>query len=210
MSFLRGSTRFRFQLAHASRGVYERAEVRLHQHILEPAESLLAKFLIYAHAYQPKLHFHLGQSSEEADSLVCEELDKTLNTWIGIGAPSSLAIRQALGRLPQKKSAWVYFRNFLDEQKFVHQLRGSKTNWVEHVSFYRLDLSDFSDWLGQYEETGLPTRIEANITIVDEVLYCSLENRASETGSEAKTFSCPIIPLDIWESFQQSLRTVSV
>jgi uncharacterized protein YaeQ len=197
MSFLRGSPRFRFQLSDTERGVYIRHEIRLHQHIHERTEDVFAKFLVYAQEYHPDLQL---THSEDAIFFSRSEFDGSLLAWISVGVPSPLHIRQALGKLKKDSSCHVYFRNTLDEHQFVHQLRGSKTNWVEKIRFYLLNMNEFKEWFDECDENGMPSRLEIELIRVDDILYCSFDD---------KNFSCPVQPIDIWSSFQKSLETIS-
>jgi uncharacterized protein YaeQ len=197
MSFLAALIRFHYRIADDARQVFVEGELKTPQHLTESSEHLLARLISFAHCYHPELHFLSTEEDASASTLVVEDFDQTLLLWAYVGSPSALEIRRALGRQKKMGHCLVYFPNAFDEKRFVHQLRGSKTNWVEKLSFFRIDLSGLRAFLEEAEEHGLADRIEMDITLVDDMAYLSIDN---------KQYAICIEKIDIWESFQKSLH----
>jgi hypothetical protein len=72
-------------------------------------------------------------------------------------------------------------------------LRGSKTNWVKEVQFYLIPSPILQDLIPLERSSPL-----WSVTIVDNQLYLTCD------GVE---FQSEIIPIDIWQSYQESLST---
>jgi hypothetical protein len=85
----------------------------------------------------------------------------------------------------------IYFSSQEEINRFCHHLRGSTSNWVEDVLFYRIPQSLLADVAKT--ENSSP---HWSVSFIDNRLYMTANGIDVESEIE---------PIDIWSAFQHSL-----
>ena len=193
MSFAEGFYSFTIQLSDVSRGIYDRLRFKIPRHPNEPMEYLYARVIAYIHSYENDLKFSPGYFEPKLPSLFSKNVIDQTTAWIDIGCPSKEKLTRALkSHLEAKFKVYFYSTNQIDE--FCHHLRGSKSNWVQKVSFFNIN-EIFLEKLCQIKKSSS----EWLVTLVDNGFYLVFDGLELETD---------IIPIEIWSRFQESISNI--
>ncbi len=190
MSFISGFYGFTINLSAPARDQYATLRFKLPLYIDEQPEELIAKVLVYCHAYESGLTFSDPSMYGKEPTIINRDIVGEISSWVEVGLPEEERLRRALRHSKEAKKS-IYFRERAEANDFCFYLRGSTTNWVEQVNFYLLD-PEFS---AKIAET-LTSSSRWDITFCDETVYCSIDG---------ETFETTINQIDIWNLFQSTL-----
>jgi uncharacterized protein YaeQ len=191
MTFVAAFYTFSIELNHSDRNVYTSFRIKVPRHELESHEHFYARIIAYAHTYRSGIAFTQSAADSKEATIACSDEIGTLLLWAHVGAPEKRKLELSLKQHTAAEHR-IYSYEPQDISLFCHHLRGSKTNWVEKVLFYRID-PDFLTRLIALESSS-PCW---NISFIDDRLYLSVDG--IELESE-------IAPVDIWSEFQRSLE----
>jgi uncharacterized protein YaeQ len=191
MTFVAAFHTFTIELNHSDRNVYTSFRIKVPRHELESHEHFYARLIAYTHAYRSGIEFTQSAADSKEATIVCRDEIGTLNLWAHVGAPEKRKLELSLKQHPDAEHR-IYFYDPHDIPLFCHHLRGSSTNWVENVLFFRID-QDFLASLIERESSSP----QWNISFIDDRLYLSVDG--VELESE-------VAPIDIWSEFQRSLE----
>lgn len=201
MSFVDGFYSFSIELNHVDRNCYEKIKFKLGKHPEETFTMLRSKVLFFLHCYSENLEFSEGLFSPEFPTFFRRDVVGNLLTWGQVGRIEKKKLRLALsdrvdflegGSVPVSTEYRVYFESDDQLNHFCHELRGSKSNWVDEILFFRGIFPD-SDFF----EAPLPSRSNWIVSIIDDVVYI-------DDGSQE--YHANITPLDIWNEYQLTLK----
>ena len=187
MTFALGFYSFNVNLNDSSRGIYTSFRVKTPRHPLESLEHLNARIIAYAHTLQDGLEFTQGLFEEKEPSIWKRSVIGDLDVWIQIGVPERKKLERALKQNPNADFR-IYFHEAGQIEAFCWMLRGSRTNWVEPISFFQIS----PELVGKL---ALQERSSANwdLTFLDSAVYLTVDGR--DYISEIQT-------IDIWREFQ--------
>jgi uncharacterized protein YaeQ len=166
--------RFKVQLNHVDRGVYEALDVRMARHPSETERHLLARLLSYCIFYEQGLAFSKGGlSSPDEPPIARVEGDGSIALWIEVGSPSAERLHKA-----SKAAERVIVVTHHDPALLQRELDGKKIHKREAIAMYAL-APHFLDEIAR----GVGDRGAAfDLTITEGTLYVQLGD-ASMTGS---------------------------
>lgn len=197
MTFVEAFYSFNFDITNVDTGISDKVRVKTPRHPYESLEHLFARVLAFAHCWTKKTEFSHGMFEPNEPAIWKKDELGNISCWTDIGCPSKKKILTALRAAlhpPLSTQYSVYFYNPEQIGSFCAELRGSKTNWISDISFYRIS-QDILDSLIPLEKSS--SRL--NVTIVDNVLYLICD------GVELETI---IEPLDMWSEFQSSISNI--
>ncbi len=174
----------------AERGLYTSCRLKVPRHELESVEHLCARMIAFLHCYREGQTFTQEVSDPKKPTIVLTNAIGELLLWAHVGEIERRKLELSLKQNPRATHA-VYF--FGDEQiySFCHALRGSKSNWVEHVRFFLIDRNFLTD-VASLERTS-PSWVAS---FIDDQLYLTID------GSD---FVSQLLPIDIWDEYQKHL-----
>lgn len=181
---------FSLEISDTEKKTYHKARTKTPCHPFESTAHLLARVIIFAHAYRPGLEFSQGMFEPDDPTLWGKDEIGALHTWIQLGSPDKKKLQRAMraGEVEIR----IYFMNREEISAFCHLLRGSRTNWVEEIKFFRFQ----PEFLEEAAAT-LSTSSELSLTFSDEILFA---------GCNGQDFTTTIENVDIWAEFQASLQ----
>jgi len=190
MTFIAAFYSFTIELNHSDRGVFTTFRIKVPRHELESREHLYARLIAYCHSYRLGIYF--TDNTLEPREATIEERDTigTLNLWAQVGTPQKRMLELSLKQSPDAEHR-VYFYRPDDVTTICHHLRGSKTNWVDKVLFYKIA----PELLARLIEHDSSSPIW-NLSFIDDRIY--LTTGDLEVESE-------LLQIDIWVAFQNSL-----
>lgn len=193
MSFVDGFYSFHLEITDPDRNVFHTHRVKLPRHPQESDHFLLSRILAYCHSYRHDQQFSRGLFEPRDPAIFLHDVTGKPLLWADVGCPEAKKLKRALKSAPDIECR-VYF--FSDDQilRFCHYLRGSKSNWIDSVQFFK-----FSHNLLNEMATLLDLRMTLAVTIVDTVLYLDFQGRQFEEN---------LPPLNMWDHFQSSLDTL--
>jgi uncharacterized protein YaeQ len=191
MTFVAAFHTFTIELNHSDRNVYTTFRVKVPRHELESHEHFYARIIAYTHAYRSGIEFTQSISESKDATIGCRDEIGILQLWVHVGAPAKRTLELSLKQHADAEHR-IYFYDTHDIALFCHHLRGSSTNWVESVLFYRI-APDLLESLIEHESSSP----RWNISFIDDRLYLTVDE--VELESE-------ITPVDIWSEFQRSLE----
>jgi uncharacterized protein YaeQ len=190
MTFVAAFHTFTIELNHSDRDIFTSFRIKIPRHELESRELYYARLIAYLHAYQPGIGFSRGISEPKDPTIWVRDIIGEVLLWVQVGEPEKRKLELSLKQHPKAEHR-VYFYQDLESAHFCHHLRGSKTNWVEHVTFYQLDPA-FLNRLAELESSSP----EWNVSFIDNRLYLTTNGLDLESS---------VTPISIWEEFQASL-----
>jgi uncharacterized protein YaeQ len=191
MTFVAAFYNFTIELNHSDRNVFTTFRIKTPRHELETRQHLYARLLAYLHSYRDGIEFTRGISEPKDPTIWVKDEIGEITLWIQIGVPDKRKLELSLKQHSQAEHR-VYFYQTEDLERFCHHLRGSKTNWVKDIQFYQLDPA-FLEQLSSLETTS-PTW---SLSFIDNRIYLPIGHIDLESE---------IVPIDIWDAFQQSLE----
>jgi uncharacterized protein YaeQ len=166
--------RFKVQLSHVDRGVYEALDVRMARHPSENERYLLARLFAYCAFYEEGLVFSKGGlSSPDDPPLARYTLDGTLVMWIEIGTPSAERLHKASKAAPR-----VAVVTHHDPALLRKELEGKKVHKLESIEIYALAPAFLDEVASHVGDRGA----EVELTITEGQLYVQIGG-ASITGA---------------------------
>jgi uncharacterized protein YaeQ len=192
MTFVAAFYTFSVELNVAERGLYTSFRLKVPRHELESVEHLYARMIAFLHCYRQGQAFTQEVSDPKEPTIVHTDAIGKLLLWVHVGGIERRKLELSLKQNPLASHA-VYF--FDEEQiySFCHALRGSKSNWVEHVQFFLIDRNFLAD-VSSLERTS-PSWVA---TFIDDQLYLTID------GSD---FESPLRSIDIWDEYQKHLAS---
>jgi uncharacterized protein YaeQ len=190
MTFVAAFYNFTIELNHPDRNVFTTFRLKTPRHELETHAHLYARLLAYLHCYRDGIEFARGESDSKDPTIWLKDQIDQVQLWVQVGAPEKRKLELSLKQNLNAEHR-VYFYQQGDIERFCHHLRGSKTNWVKEVQFYRLD-PVFLEQLTSLEKTS-PTW---SLSFIDNQIYLSIGDRDLQSEVTA---------IDIWDAFQESL-----
>ncbi len=175
-----------------NRDIYANIHLKTARHLQESEEHLCARLLALCHAYAEDLVFENIDKEYESPELVRRNLSSDIEICCFIGCPESKILRRTLRSAVQDARIAVYFYERSQVERFLHYLRGSKSNWIKEIAFFYIDNQKLLT-LSQ----SLTRRINWELTLSDEELYLTSANTQ---------YIMSIHELDMWGEFQNYLR----
>jgi uncharacterized protein YaeQ len=165
--------RFKVQLSHVDRGVYEALEVKVAQHPSETRRYLLCRLVAYLLLWEEGLAFSKGGlSSPDEAPLSARTLDGRLTLHVEIGTPSAERLHKASKAAPR-----VVIVTHQPLAQLTEALAGQKVHKLETIDVFVIDplfLDAVDAHLG--ERGG-----ELDVTISDGQLYVTVGGTPIET-----------------------------
>ena len=175
--------RFKIELSHVDRNIYESLDLRLAKHPSETTRYLLCRLLAYCAVYQEGLAFSRGGLSTPDEAPVAQHsLDGRLLLHVEIGTPSAERLHKASKAAPRV----VVFTQH-DPAQLVAALRGHKVHRLEAIEAYALAPSFLDDLATCIGERGA----EFELTIADQQLYVSIAGKSFSTPLEHVALTDP-------------------
>lgn len=190
MSFAAAFYNFTVDLSHNDRDIFTRFRVKTPLHPNESLEHLYARMIAYVHCYREDQGFSQGLFEPKEPTIWQRDILGDTLLWVQLGTPSKKKLETTLRAHPTAEHR-IYFYESGQIAQFCHMLRGSKTNWVRDIQFYRIP-SDLLESLVPLERSS-PLW---NVTIIDDELYLTCDGHELQSR---------IATVDIWEAYQESL-----
>lgn len=190
MTFVAAFYTFTIELNHSDRNIFTNFRVKVPRHELESREHFYARMIAYLHAYKTGIEFTQKVSDPKQPTIVLTDEIGSVMQWIDVGAPEKRKLELSLKQNPSAEHR-IYFYTADDVSQFCHHLRGSKTNWIETVSFYTIEAALIEQLITS--ETTSPHWI---VSFIDDHLYISANDIELESD---------LHQIDIWQEFQSSL-----
>jgi len=190
MTFVAAFYTFSVELNVSERDLYTSFRLKVPRHELESVEHLYARMIAFLHCYRQGQTFTQEVSDPKEPTIVHKDTIGELLLWVHVGGIERRKLELSLKQNPQASHA-VYFFDEEQIHSFCHALRGSKSNWVEHVRFFLIDRQFLSD-VASLERTS-PSWVA---TFIDEQLYLTIDGR---------DFESPLRSIDIWDEYQKHL-----
>jgi len=181
---------FSLNLSQVDQQVFHQERLKVYQHPLEDLSHLYARMIGFLHSWRPGLEFTQGLGEPGQPTFWARSVVGEILLWGQVGSLTKKKIQHTLKSDPRSQHR-VYFYDRAQIHQFCHELRGSKTNWVEPVTFFQVD-SGLLEGLVPLERSSP----EWSITFVDDHMYLVVD------GSE---FETTITSLDIWAEYQAHL-----
>ncbi len=191
MNFTLGFYSFNVNLNDSSRGVYTSFRVKTPRHPYESLEHLTGRVLALAHSHQEGLVFSQGMFDEKEPTIWKKDILEKVECWVQLGVPDRRKLERALKQNPRGEFR-IYFYEPAQVEAFCWMLRGSRTNWVEPISFYQFDPELLED-LAKHDVSSSSWEI----TILDSTMYLNVNGQ--DYVSEIRT-------VDIWGEFQIAIQ----
>ena len=194
MTFVQAFYSFSVEMTNVDSGLSGKLRVKTARHPEEPIEHLYARVLAYVHSWERGLEFSRGLFDPDEPTIWKKNVLGQTTSWINVGCPARKKLERALRAglpAPDLTKYHIYFYSDQQVQSFCGELRGSKTNWISQIRFFKIP--------SQILEELLPLeRSSATwfVTIVDDTLYLNCDGRELETV---------LTSLDMWKEFQETI-----
>lgn len=198
MSFVEAFYTFQVELTNADSGRFAQFRLKTPRHPYESERFFYARMLTFLHANEDGLAFSRGLYEPDQPAIWKLNEIEELVTWIEVGACEERKLKRALKAAERQRTPMrfaVYFYEPEHVAALCHALRGSRTNWVEHVHFFSI-ASETIDAIAEHGRTSA----RWTATLSDNQLFLSCDGLDFEVS-----FS----PLDIWQEFQRSIANES-
>ncbi len=190
MSFVDGFYTFNLEISDTLRNVYVKVREKTPKHPEETLLHLFARTIAFSHSYENELEFSKGLFDVKEPAIWRKDILGNIQTWVEVGIPEQKRFERAL-RSDENASFRVYFYNNTDVKSFCGRLRGSETNWVSRVQFFKID----PEILEQLTSFG-NVRQNWSITFLEDVFFIS---------SDAGELHGYLHPIDIWREYQNEI-----
>jgi len=191
MSFVDRFYSFIVELTAPERNLYGKLRFKIPKYPDEDLIDLAARVFAYLHCYTPEILFSANPTDHQSPTLSSLAPSGDYKNFAFVGLPDLKSLRLSV-RQQRQATCSVYF--YRDEQleRFCHQLRGSKENWVNDIKFFMIS----------HPELGsiIPTdRVSINWQIIniDDIFYIEGDELSYQINFNA---------IDIWSEFQESLK----
>jgi uncharacterized protein YaeQ len=166
--------RFKVQLSHVDRGVYEALDVKMAQHPSETRRFLLCRLCAFVLLYEEGLAFSKGGlSSPDEPALSSHTLDGRLTLQVEIGTPSAERLHKASKAAPR-----VVVVTHQPLQLMKDALAGQKVHKLETIDVIALDGAFLDEVDGHLGERGG----ELEVTVSDGLLYVAVGGETMTTS----------------------------
>jgi uncharacterized protein YaeQ len=143
--------RFKVNLSHADRHVYETIELKAARHPSESAPWLVARVLAYCLEYADGIAFSRGLSTPDDPVIAVRDLTGALVSWIEIGLPDAARLHKAAKAAPRVA---VYAHR--DPSAWLRGLAGERIYRADALELYAFDRTLIA---------GLAERLERRMTL---------------------------------------------
>lgn len=194
MTFVLAFYSFNLELTNTDAGVYAKWRIKTPRHPDESIEFLNARICALLHVFEDGVSFSHGMFNPDEPAIWKKDAIGQVLVWADVGCPEKKKLQHAIRTSRQQKTSTKISVYLFDQPQIAqvcHQLRGSKTNWVEEVNFFFIPPERLAD-LVVFQKSSSTWQV----TIVDDVFYIVCD------GNELQL---PIQRLDIWSEFQKSL-----
>jgi uncharacterized protein YaeQ len=194
MSFIDAFFSFNIQISNSHSNVFENLRIKVPKHELDTWADFFARLCGYCHAFSPGLKLLPGRSNYEYDFRRLNSVDEELAVGF-IGKTQKKILLRLLKQNPSPHvSIYLYTREQLS--LFCHELRGSKSNWIDPINFFLFE----QEALEALSEV-IEAKNELSVTIVEpDCLYISLNQQ---------TYTVAVTPLVMWEQYQRSIGNIA-
>jgi uncharacterized protein YaeQ len=166
--------RFKIQLSHVDRGVYESLDLKVAQHPSETRRYLLCRMFAYALLFEEGLVFSKGGLSSPDDApLSSWTLDGRLQLHVEIGTPSAERLHKAAKAAPR-----VVVVTHQPLAQLTAALAGHKVHKLDTIDVYAIDPAFLDGVDAHARERGA----EFDATITDGLLYVSIGDTTLQTS----------------------------
>ena len=193
MSFVDRFYSFIVELTAADRNLYGKLRFKIPKYPDEDFIDLAARVLAYLHCYTPEIQFSANPTNHQTPTLSSLAPSGDYASYAFVGLPDLKSLRLAVRQQEQATCA-VYFYRPEQLERFCHQLRGSKENWVNEIKFFMIRHPDLA--------SIIPTdraSINWQMIEVDDIFYLEGDGLSHQINLEA---------IDIWSEFQESLKEI--
>ena len=194
MSFVDGFYSFNIDLTCPDSGLYEKLRLKTPKHPDESLENLYARTIAWLHSYRPNLSFSNGYYAPSEPAIWRKDATERILNWIELGFPPEEKLRRAMRMRPPPNIS-IYFYEEEQVEQFCLSLRGSKSNWIEHLRFFRIEDALISALLPLSRSSS-----RWAVTILDDSMFLSVD------GTELQS---SIHPLDMWDRYQGSINNLA-
>lgn len=188
MAFSDGHYGFRIELAHTDAGHYEKLWLKTAKHPHESLLHLAARVLAYCHSYQPEFTFSQGLFEPNEPTIWAQDGAGKVQSWVQVGEMVPKKLERAVRSHDESKFAGYFYDNEQVES-FAHSLKGSKSDGIASVQFYRLEQEKLNDLI---EILALKNIWE--VTVADPLLFVTTEDIE---------LRFTIDPIDVWAVYQR-------
>jgi len=195
MTFVAAFYTFSIELNVAERGLFTSFRLKVPRHELESVEHLCARMVAFLHCYRSGQRFTQEVSDPREPTILLTDSVGELLLWVHVGGIERRKLELSLKQHPDAPHL-VYFFEESHIQSFCHSLRGSKSNWIQHVQFFLID-QEFLSRLATLERTS-PSWVA---TFIDERLYLSID------GID---FESDLHPINMWDEYQKHLDSPTI
>lgn len=178
--------RFKVQLSHVDRGLYESLDLKVAQHPSETRRYLLCRIFAYALLFEEGLAFSKGGlSSPEEPPLSSHTLDGRLMLHVEIGTPSAERLHKASKNAPR-----VVVVTHQPLQQLKDALAGQKVHKLDAIDVYALDPAFLDEVDAHVGERGA----DFDLTVSDGLLYVTIGGASLSTSLAAVRLAEPHQP----------------
>jgi uncharacterized protein YaeQ len=195
MSFVAAFYNFTVELNNADRDIYTRFRVKTARHPYESLEHLYARMIAYCHSFREGQSFTQGMFEPKEPAIWLKDVIGETLLWIEVGPVDKRKLEITLRSSPQAEHR-IYFYSSEHVHSFCHMLKGSKTNWVKDISFFLIPPEFLEQLIPLEHSSPLWT-----MTCVENRIYLSCDGVDSE---------CDLAPINIWDAYQDYLRSAQV
>lgn len=189
MAFLDRYYNLKLEISDPARGVDFRGLTRFPLYEEEALSLFITKILAFLHSYVSGIT-PVKEQSEDRLEFFAKNDRGGFESRISVGLPDTAAFRLAI-KQNEGCNFSVYFASLDEQFEFAKRLKGSKTNWIEGVTFYA-----FPEPLVAEIEHRLKTGSKLSLTVVDDQLYFEIDGDA---------FSGELQKLAMWDIYQAVL-----
>ncbi len=182
---------FRIQISDAERSLYTTFRFKTPKHVLETTEEFYCRILALCHHYEEGLEFAPIRDNPDDPIIWKRDFMGNTSSWTEVGPTSKKKLQKAL-RSDGIQRVSVYFYHDSQIEDLCRELRGSTSDWIAPIVFYKINpeiTSSLVEREGSSNDWG--------VTIADNFIFL-------ETGGE--TLSTTIDEVDMWQAFQHSIK----
>jgi uncharacterized protein YaeQ len=191
MSFVDRFYSFTIELTAAERNLYEKLRFKIPKYPDEELGDLLARVFSYLHCYAPEMQFSANPADHQSPTLFSLSPSGNFESYAFVGLPDLKSLRLSV-RQQNRANCSVYFYRPEQLERFCHQLRGSKENWVTEIKFFMIRHPNLESLI-----ISERVSISWQIIAIDDIFYLENGDHSQQVHFEA---------IDIWAAFQESLK----
>lgn len=181
---------FDIALTKPEENIYVNLTERMSLHPYESFEKMWERLFIYLHSYKEGLCLSKDPLDTKEPLAVSRSLTGSVLQWVERGSVEKRRVERVHNHSPNAKLS-LYFDCEEEVFRFCHELRGSRTNWIQDIEFFKFTPGDFA-LIGDPSDR----RHKLEATLIDPVFHIS-SNRGE--------MSVAVDQFDMWERYQSSL-----